>query len=47
MNTLAFTLGVFCLAFAFCSVLEGEYAKACWFLILGLTNMYTATRGWL
>ena len=47
MRTFAFALGIICLMAAFCSVLEGEYAKACWFLILGLTNMYTATRGWL
>lgn len=44
MSTFAFTLGVFCLAFALCAVLEADYAKACWFLILGLTDIYTAIR---
>lgn len=44
MKTLSFVLGVFCLAFAFCAVLEDNYAKACWFLILGLTDIYTAIR---
>lgn len=42
MNTLTFALGVFCLAFAFCAVLEGEYAKACWFLILSLIDFHVA-----
>ena len=44
MKTLSFVLGVFCLACAFCAVLEADYAKACWFLILGLTDIYTAIR---
>ena len=43
MKTLSFVLGVFCLAFAFCAVLEDDYAEACWFLILGLTNLRIAT----
>lgn len=43
MSTFAFALGVFCLAFAFYTALEDNYAKACWFLILGLTNLRIAT----
>ena len=43
MKTLSFVIGVFCLAFALCAVLEADYAKACWFLILGLTNLRIAT----
>ena len=42
MKTLSFVLGVFCLAFAFCTALEDNYAKACWFLILGLFNLRIA-----
>lgn len=42
MKTLSFVLGVFCLAFAFCAVLEVDYAKACWFLILGLLDIHIA-----
>ena len=42
MKTLSFVLGVFCLAFAFCAVLEADYAKACWFLILGLLDIHIA-----
>lgn len=42
MKTFAFALGVFCLAFAFYGVLEGEYAKACWFLILSLIDFHVA-----
>lgn len=43
MKTLSFVLGVFYLAIAFCAVLEANYAKACWFLILGLANLHIAT----
>ena len=43
MKTLSFVLGVFCLAFAFHALLEANYAKACWFLILGLANLRIAT----
>lgn len=43
MKTLSFVLGVFCLAFAFYTALEDNSAKACWFLILGLTNLRIAT----
>ena len=42
MKTFSFVLGVVCLAFAFCAVLEANYAKACWFLILGLLNIHIA-----
>ena len=42
MKTLSFVLGVFCLAFAFCALLEANYAKACWFLILGLLDIHIA-----
>lgn len=43
MRTLAFALGIICLLAAICAVPYGEYAKACWFLILGLANLHTAT----
>ena len=42
MKTLSFVLGVFLLASAFCAVLEANYAKACLFLILGLTDIHIA-----
>lgn len=42
MKTFAFVLGVFCPAIAFCAVLEADYARACWFLILGLANLHIA-----
>ena len=42
MKTLSFVLGVFCLAIAFCAVLEADYARACWFLVLGLANLHIA-----
>ena len=42
MKTFGFVLGVFCLAIAFCAVLEADYARACWFLILGLMDFHIA-----
>lgn len=42
MKTLSFVLGVLCMAVAFCVVLEDDYARACWFLILGLVNLHIA-----
>lgn len=40
MKTLSFVLCVLCLAFSFCAVLEDDYARACWFLILCLANLH-------
>lgn len=45
MRLMSFVVGVCCLTFAMIDgVLVDDYAKACWFLILGLTNIYTAIR---
>ena len=44
MRLMPFVIGVCCLTFAMIGgVLEDNYAKACWFLILGLTNLHIAT----
>ena len=44
MRLMPFVIGVCCLTFAMIGgVLEDDYAEACWFLILGLTNLHIAT----
>lgn len=46
MRLTSFALGVCCLTFAMIGgVLEGDYAKACWFLIIGLVDLHIATKG--
>ena len=43
MRLMTFVVGVCCLTFAMIGgVLKGDYAEACWFLILGLVNVHIA-----
>lgn len=44
-SLLSLVLGISLMVVSFCTALNGDYAKALWFLIVGLINLYITEKG--